>query len=92
MEGQYTRLQRKGGYQTETTSIDDSESRYSVKWIDDCTYLLFDKKMISGTKRVPSKPTDTLKVEIFNVTDEFYEAYVSSNFADMKLEAKIFIE
>lgn len=91
-EGHYTYLERKGPYQIETSSLDSSEVQYRVSWLDDCTYVLFNRKILKGEDKYPHKPSDSLTVTITNVTDSYYESVITSNFADMKLEAKIFID
>lgn len=92
-EGQFTYLERKGPYQIETTSFDSKEVQYRVSWLDDCTYVLFNRKLLKGKDgNFPHKPSDSIIVSITRVTETYYDSIVTSNFADMELNAKIFIE
>ncbi|GAB5398599.1 MAG: hypothetical protein Aureis2KO_01840 [Aureisphaera sp.] len=92
MEGEFYRIERTGRYQSEILSMDNSVVRYSIKWLDDCTYLLFDEVTLSGENPNEIRKTDTLTVEITNVTSRFYKAVISTNYSDGISETKIFFD
>ncbi|UZR95273.1 hypothetical protein [Chondrinema litorale] len=62
--------------------------RYKVNWLDNCTYQLYDRKVLKGDKYGDSK-NDTLTVNITNITTEFYEVFISSNFSDFTVKARL---
>ncbi|MEZ4875372.1 MAG: hypothetical protein R2793_07970 [Flavobacteriaceae bacterium] len=90
LEGEFSELERHKEYQIERVSFNDNIIRYNLKWIDNCTYLLFDRKAIQGELPFPGKTTDTLKVEIYNVSEMLYEAQLSSNFSEIKMDVKVY--
>jgi hypothetical protein len=57
------------------------EMRLSIRWIDECTYQLFNRKVLSGIEpSFPMNPKDTITVHIVSSDDEGfnYEARTSS--------------
>ncbi|QNJ97346.1 hypothetical protein [Constantimarinum furrinae] len=90
--GGYTKIVRTATSQREYFSHTNTEYEYSILWEDPCTYKLFDDKVLSGESLYPRNPNDTLSVAIYNITDTYYEAKVSSNFAEQVLDVKIEIE
>jgi hypothetical protein len=90
-EGEYSRLTRTATHQIEYLSIDGSEHSFRVEWIDDCSYKLFDSKLLKGKETMPVNASDTLTVKIYNVTKDFYEATVSANFTDFVTDVKVLI-
>jgi hypothetical protein len=90
--GGFTKIVRTATHQREYFSHTQTESEFSILWEDPCTYKLFDDKIISGEPMYKTNPSDTLTVAIYNITESYYEARVSSNFAEQVLDVKIEIE
>lgn len=63
--------------------------RYKVKWIDDCTYQLFEAKIRQGDKSFIGQKSDTLTVNITEVNTSYYKVMTTSNFSDLSVEAKL---
>ncbi|PCH66517.1 MAG: hypothetical protein COC01_07815 [Bacteroidetes bacterium] len=65
--------------------------RYKVKWLNACTYQLFDAKIYEGDDYFEGKKTDTLTVKITEISNDFYKISTTSNFSDLSLEVKLAI-
>ncbi|MFK5855579.1 MAG: hypothetical protein QM503_05565 [Bacteroidota bacterium] len=75
--------------QIETNEYLNVRVKYNIHWLDECTYQLFDAEILSGDTSFKGSQTDTLTVKITEVTNSYYTAQLSSNFADFISEAKI---
>jgi hypothetical protein len=82
--GQEVKVVRRGDKQKESTA-DGHKSQYRVRWVDECTYLLFDRKVTSGEDLRPGSTTDTLTVHITDTWEFGYAFRATSNFADLEL-------
>ncbi len=69
--GEETRLVRHGNKQKETAP-NGHKAHYRVRWVDDCTYQLYDRKVTLGEDPRPGTATDTLnrEGELFSFTVE----------------------
>ena len=79
---------------TQNKQIEENEDyrvkiRYKVKWIDDCTYQLYDAKILKGDNNVKRNRTDTLTVNINNVKAGSYQAFITSNYSDISISTEI---
>ncbi|MBK8582590.1 MAG: hypothetical protein IPL86_12425 [Flavobacteriales bacterium] len=57
------------------------EMRLRLRWLDDCTYQLYERTVITGSEPLfPASPQDTITVRIISLDDEgfSYEARTSS--------------
>lgn len=62
-------------------SVGQGEMRLRIRWVDKCTYQLFDRRMISGAEpSFPKNPADTITVRILSSDEEgfTYEAETDS--------------
>jgi len=63
---------------------------FDMVWNDNCTYILRNRKLLSGTSKSEWKLDYEIKVEITEVTDKIYKAHFSCNFSsfvtDFQLE------
>ena len=55
--------------------------RYRVLWRDDCTFLLFDRRVKAGQPDREWAPTDTITVRITDTWQENYQYEQSDNFS-----------
>ncbi len=63
--------------------------RYKVKWIDDCTYQLFQAKIHQGNKYFEGNKGDTLPIRIIEINQDYYKVNSTSNFSDLSVEAQL---
>lgn len=58
-------------------------STFDLVWIDDCNYALYNRTVLKGNHVFPeAKKTDSLFIEIIDVTQNQYTFKASSNFSD----------
>lgn len=74
--GQVTHIVRTATEQREHTSSTTREVRLRLRWLDDCTYQLYDRRIIGEEEPFPTKSTDTVTVHIIDMDAEgfTYEA------------------
>jgi len=72
LDGSITKISRDGIRQTENYNNGESISEYKVEWINDCEYLLYDRHVFQGNDLIPEYNSDTLLVQITEVTADFY--------------------
>ena len=71
------------------TELNDSlkyEATFDLKWVDNCSYELRNKKLIKGDIRLAGQPTDILKVEILKIEGDKVFIKSSSNYSDRVVE------
>lgn len=57
--------------------------KYDIIWTDECNYVLFNRNVIKGNNKFPeAKKTDSLFVEITEITSNGYKFRASSNYSD----------
>lgn len=79
-DGRATMIERTASEQYER-SAELGETRLRLKWLDECTYQLFDHTVITGSaSSFHASPQDTITVHIISVDDEgfTYEARTRS--------------
>ncbi len=82
--GKDIRIVRRGSKQIEHAP-EGYRSITRVKWLDDCTYQLYDRRVKGGSDPHTGHVTDTLTIRI---TDTWYHGYsyqATSNFSDLEL-------
>lgn len=84
-ERHVTKITRKGNKQTEENEATGLKLEFDVKWTSDCTYELSNLRTIKGNLPGASDK-HILWVTITGVTKDSYQADVSSNFTEGKLE------
>lgn len=76
-------LIRKESSQEEIVEKLGIHTKYDLIWSDDCNYALFNRTIIKGNNKFPEvKKTDTLFVQITEITTDGYRFRASSNFSD----------
>ncbi len=58
---------------------------FDVKWIDDCTYELWPKKVLKGDKSMMGKKGDFMTVKIREIKEHSFMTETTSNFFDQTL-------
>ena len=76
--GDTTQVERTATEQYEQTS-GMGVVRLRVRWLDDCTYQLFDRELIDGTEAFPTSQADTVTIHIVSSDDKgfFYEGHAT---------------
>ena len=64
---------------------------YRVEWPDECTYVLFDSKVIKGDPSMAGNPADTLTVKITSIAEKSYTVLTTSNFSSLEMESELII-
>lgn len=76
-------LIRKDSFQEEIVEKLGIHTKYDLIWFDNCNYALFNRTVIKGNNEFPeAKKTDTLFVEITEITPNGYRFIASCNFSD----------
>jgi hypothetical protein len=84
-----TIITRTNNRQEEINQDYNVKVRYKVKWINECTYQLFEGRYFSGRDFFEGEETDTMTVEITEISKEFYKVLTSSNLGDNSIEARL---
>lgn len=61
---------RSGNKQTEEVGKSGLVSQFEVRWVDDCTYILFNRKILQGEDPLSGISFDTLYNEIIEVNGD----------------------
>lgn len=80
-----TSIVRTGKQQIETNKKYGIKVQYDVHWIDDCTYQLKNRTIISGKSAPDAQPTDVVTVKIITIENDMMHVQCSSNFSDQVL-------
>lgn len=78
--GRVTYIVRSATEQLEHTSSTTREVRLRVRWLDDCTYQLFDRRVTGEKESFPTKATDTLTVHITGVDAQGFDYEARATF------------
>lgn len=89
--GQEVRIVRRGSKQVEHAP-EGYRSVTRVKWLDACTYQLFDRRVKGGSDPHPGSPTDTLTIRIIDTWYHGYSFRVTSNFSELELMGTMELE
>lgn len=84
-------LERKGNIQTETGEKSGFKATFKVKWIDECTYTLQLKKIISNPSELEVLKETIITVQIIEVKKNSYIQRSTSNTFDTVFEGEIFV-
>lgn len=82
--GEEMRIVRRGSKQVEHAP-EGYRSITRVKWLDECTYQLFDRRVKGGPDPHPGNPTDTLTIRIIDTWYHGYSFRATSNFSDLEM-------
>jgi hypothetical protein len=73
--------------QTENVAITGEVSEYDIKWTSDCSYMLYNRKIIKGVDDMSSDfDIDTLYNEIVDINGDKHKVVSSIKQSDMKVE------
>lgn len=72
-EGKKHTIIRKGNKQTEYVEKAKSLSEFDIKWIDDCSYILFNRRILKGEDLYSDSNSDTLYVEVIEIKGNFFK-------------------
>ena len=86
-----TEISRTDSTQHEVNQQDGVEFVFKVRWLDECTYELYDKQMLKGPEKYRGQPTDVLRVHITDVAARSYKAVATSNFSSLELPVEMAI-
>lgn len=84
-------LERKGNIQTEFGEKSGFKATFKVKWIDECTYTLQLKKIISNPSELEVLKETIITVQIIEIKRNSYIQRSSSNTFDAVFEGEIFV-
>ena len=71
-DGSITVIIRNGNKQIENFMDGERISEFDIKWTNDCEYLIYNRKVIQGIDPWPEINSDTLKIKITEIQDDFY--------------------
>ncbi len=72
-DGSITIITRKEIKQIENFNYGERVSEFDVKWTNECEYLIYNRKVLQGNDPWPEMNSDTLKIKIIEIQDDFYE-------------------
>lgn len=73
-------IERDTHFQTETIVKTRTVARYKIKWLNDCSFIMFDRKLLKGkdpitdTKFIEEIDKDTILNEIIEINGNEYKA------------------
>lgn len=83
-------LIRKGKKQIEFGDDFGLKLALKVEWDDDCVYTLYLKKVLKNPKNETFPENMFLRVEIIEVTDDYYVQRTTSNLFSQAIESKVY--
>ena len=83
-----TSILRTDKQQYETNKKYDVKVQYDIVWVDNCTYQLKNRKLISG-KLSEGDPTDIILVKVLKIENNIMFVQCSSNYSDFISESQI---
>jgi len=83
-----TSILRTDKQQYETNKKYDVKVQYDIVWVDNCTYQLKNRKLISG-KLSEGDPTDIILVKVLKIENNIMFVQCSSNYSDFISESEI---
>ena len=73
-------IERDAHFQTETIIKTGTVARYSIKWLNDCSFIMFNRKLLKGkdpitdTKFIEEIDKDTILNEIIEINGNEFKA------------------
>ncbi len=80
-------ITRKDNKQIENSSKTGTISEFEIKWLDDCSYILFNRKITKGTDLYPESNSDTLINEVIEINGDFYKVKSTMKGYDFESES-----
>lgn len=91
--GETTMITRTASEQQEHNADGMGEMRLRLRWLDDCTYQLFDRTIINGPEpSFPASPQDTITVRIISLDDEGFTYEARTHSMDMPMTGRQFYD
>lgn len=84
-----TLIRRTATKQIEHNQKLDVKVHYSLKWLDECRYQMFDAQIHKGDDVIEGRKTDTTTVTITDIQATFYTATTNSTFMGLSTEVKV---
>jgi len=84
-----TKIHRTEKLQIETNEFMKVKSQYDINWVDDCTYQLKNRKLLSGNEEYNGEPNDIFTVKILKIEGSKIFVRTSANFTDSVFESQI---
>ncbi len=72
-------IERDRKFQTETVVDSGVVARYKIKWLDDCSFIMFERELLRGKEMIPDPKfveqinKDTIINEIIEINDREYK-------------------
>ena len=84
-----TIITRNGDKQIENSNNGAQISEFKVLWVDECTYLLFNRKVTKGVDLFPESNDDTLQVRITEVAEHYYLTQSQMLSTDLEMQQRV---
>lgn len=87
-------IERNHKFQTETLTRNGNVIRYKIKWLNECSFLLYGRQFLEGTEEIKDPKIieefakDTIFNEIIEITGEEYRTKSRVNKSQRWFEAK----
>ena len=91
-EGGTTKIIRKGSVHTEINEAANFNAEFKVVWLNDCSYTLQPRKIISKGKLEDINKDDILTVKITAVTDAYYSFIATHSRYEGSVEGKVYFD
>lgn len=90
LDGSIHTITRTSNKQTENVGKTGLISEFDIKWISDCSYILFNRKVIKGINEWPEElNSDTLYNEIIEIIGDNHKVVSMMKRFDMKVESTL---
>ena len=89
--GEEMKVVRRGNTQKEIGK-NGHRSQYRVRWVDECTYELYDRRVTRGEDTFQGSPTDKLTVQILETWENGYRFRATSNFSAREMLGTMVLE
>lgn len=73
-------IERDNNFQTETVIKYGTVAKYRIKWLSDCSFIMYDRKLLKGKEHIPNAKLikemgkDTILSEIIEINGNEYRA------------------
>ena len=88
-DGSTHRIIRTEIKQTEFVGKNGLETEFDIKWLNECTYIIFNRRVLKGIDENPEFNRDTLVCEIKNIKGNVFTVTASFKRFDLKLDAEM---
>lgn len=91
-DGKATVVTREGNRQVESFNNGERVAEYQVEWLNNCEYLLYSRRAISGPDWAVGSELDTLRFQILNVQEDSFTiqgTFITRNRPSVMMEGRI---